>query len=189
MRLIHRTGLLLLAVVSLAGSASAQVAASTADSQSKAHAIAASFSKFKSVSKERHGIRKEKYRKIESEPVVKTNPADYSGIYEVPDMAFALNLSVDPTGVVKGTGYEPLTESVRRTFSLRDGRIQGALLTATKVYADGESERLEGAFMNRISSDSPNDSGVSVFGFGTIGKSVQVSGLTINKFFYEKSRQ
>jgi len=187
MRLIHATALLVLTALSLAGSASAQATASTGDSQSKARAIAASFSKFKSVSKERHGIRKEKYRKIESEPVIKTNPADYSGIYEVPDMAFALNLSVDRNGAVTGTGYEPLTESVRRTFTLRNGRIQGALLTATKVYADGKSEKLEGAFMNRVSSDSPNDTGVSVFGFGTIGKPVEISGLTINKFFYEKS--
>ena len=186
MRLIHATGLLVLTALSLAGSASAQATASTGDSQSKARAIAASFSKFKSVSKERHGIRKEKYRTIESEPVVKTNPADYSGIYEVPDMAFALNLSVDRNGAATGTGYEPLTESVRRTFTLRNGRIRGALLTATKVYADGKSVKLEGAFMNRSTYQSPTDKGVTVFGFGTMGRAVNIGGLIIDKFFYQK---
>jgi hypothetical protein len=162
---------------------------STADSQSRAHAIAASFSKFKSVSKERHGIKKEKYRKVESEPAVRANPVDYSGIYEVPDMGLALNLSVDAKGEVSGTGYEPVTESVRKNFTIRDGSVQGALLTATKVYADGGTERLEGAFMNRVSWDSPTDRGTSVFGFGTLGKSVEISGMTINKFFYERSTQ
>lgn len=101
---------------------------------------------------------------------------------------FALNLTVDRNGVVTGTGYEPFTESVRRTFTLRDGRVQGALLTATKVYAGGESERLEGAFMNRTSFDGPTATGVTVFGFGTVGHAIEVSGMTINKFFYDKTR-
>src|SRR3954462_4651837 len=135
--------LLALTVILKIEVASAQTA-STADSQSRARAIAASFSKFKNVSKERRGIKKEKYRKVESEPAVMTNPADYSGIYEVPDMGFALNLTVDRNGAVSGTGYDALNESVRRTFTLRNGRVKGALLTATKVYADGGTERLEG---------------------------------------------
>jgi hypothetical protein len=180
--------LLMLTVTLGVGVASAQTT-STADSQSRAHAIAASFSKFKSVSKERHGIKKEKYRKVESEPAVRANPADYSGIYEVPELGFALNLTVDAKGAVSGSGYEALNESVRRAFTLRDGRVQGALLTATKVYADGGTERLEGAFMNRVSWDSPTDRGTSVFGFGTLGKSIEISGMTIDKFFYERSTQ
>jgi len=167
---------------------SAQTFGSATEAQSRTRTIVASFSKFKSVSKERRGVKKEKYLKVQSEAAVKTNPAEYSGVYEVPGMAFALNLAVDRNGVVTGTGYEPLTESVRRTFTLRDGRIQGALLTATKVYAGGESGRLEGAFMNRTSFESPTDPGVTVFGFGTLGKQIEVSGVAINRFFYDKTR-
>jgi len=188
MRSAQPSILSVLAIVFAVGGLSAQTTMSAAETNSRTRAIAASFSKFKHVSKERHGIKKEKYRRVQSEPVVKTNPADYSGIYEVPDIGFGLNLSVDGNGVVTGSGYEPLTESVRSTFTLRNGRIQGALLTATKVYAGGESERLEGAFMNKTSFESPTDTGTTVFGFGTLGKSVEVSGMTINKFFYERTR-
>jgi hypothetical protein len=187
MRVVHLKGFWVLSCLVVAGSVSAQTTGSASAAQSRTRAIAASFTKFKNVSKERHGIKKEKYLRVETEPVVKANPADYSGIYEVPGIAFALNLSVDRNGVVTGTGYEPLAESVRRRFTLQ-GRIQGALLTATKVYAGGESERLEGAFLNRTSFDSPTATGVTVFGLGTIGKTVVVSGLTLDKLFYDKSR-
>jgi hypothetical protein len=167
---------------------SAQTIASGGDAPSRTAVIAASFSKFKDVSKTKRGITKSKYRRVESEPAVRANPADYSGAYEVPELGFTLQLRVDSRGVVGGSGYEPLTESVRRTFTLRDGKVQGALLTATKVYANGETERLEGAFMNRTSFESPTDNGTTVFGFGTLGKPVEVSGMTIDKFFYERSR-
>jgi hypothetical protein len=188
MRFGQSSTLSVLALVFAVGGLSAQTATSDSETSSRTRAIAASFNKFKNVSKERHGVKREKYLRVQSEPVVKANPADYSGVYEVPGIGFGLNLSVDRNGLVTGSGYEPLTQSVRRSFTLRNGRIQGALLTATKVYAGGESERLEGAFMNRTSFESPTDTGATVFGFGTVGEPVDVSGLTINKFFYEKSR-
>ena len=139
MGIAQRSIVTVFGVLFVAGPVSAQTLASATDAQSKTRSIVASFSKFKSVSKERRGVKKEKYLKVQSEAAIKANLADYSGVYEVPGMAFALNLTVDRNGVVTGTGYEPLTESVRRTFTLRNGRIQGALLAATKVYAGGES--------------------------------------------------
>ena len=188
MNIARLKGLLVLTSLVVTGSLSAQTTGSASAAQSRTRAIAASFTKFKNVSKEKRGVKKEKYLRVETEPVVRANPADYSGVYEVPGMAFGLNLSVDRSGVVTGSGYEPLNENVRRTFTLRNGRIQGALITATKVYADGESERLEGAFLNRTSFDSPTASGVTVFGLGTVGKPIQLYGLTLDKLFYERSR-
>ena len=188
MRLTQLKGFLLLSSLVAAGGLSAQTTGSGTAVQSRTRAIAASFTKFKSVRKEKRGVKKEKYLRVESEPVVRSNPADYSGVYEVPGMAFGLNLTVDRDGVVTGSGYEPLNDNVRRSFTLRNGRIQGALLTATKVYAGGESERLEGAFINRISFDSPTASGVTVFGLGTVGKPIQFAGLTLDKLFYERSQ-
>lgn len=188
MRIAQRNVVIAVGLLFIAGPLSAQTLASATETQSRTRAIVASFSKFKSVSKERRGIKKEKYLRVVSEAAVKANHVDYSGLYEVPGIAFALNLSVDRSGVVTGTGYEPLTESVRRTFTLRDGRIQGALLTATKAYAGGESETLEGAFMNRTSFNSPTATGVAVFGFGTVGHAIKVSGVTINRLFYDKTR-
>lgn len=170
-----------------AGRASAQTSASTARSQ----AIAASFSKFKNVSREKHGIRKEKYLKVESHPAVKANREDYSDTYEIPDLGFALHLRVDHSGRVEGDGYEPLNAdpSVRRTFTLKEGRIEGALLTATKIYDGGNPERFEAVFMNRTTFESPTDKGFTRFGLGALGRPVEVSGITLEKFFYELKSQ
>ena len=61
-------------------------------------------------------------------------------------------------------------------------------MNATKVYADGRSAKLEGAFMNRTSFESPNAAGITVFGFGTLGPAIHIAGVTIDKFFYDKMR-
>jgi hypothetical protein len=162
------------------------MAQTAASADARTNAIAASFSKFKSISKEKRGVKKEKYVRVESKPAVLRNPADYSGKYQVTDMDFGLDLNVKSDGTVTGTGYEPLGEGVRRTFTLRNGKIEGAYLTATKVYADGRTEAFEGAFMNRSRYESPTDKGVTVFGFGTIGDAIQIDGNTIDRFFYER---
>jgi hypothetical protein len=174
----------------VAGRISSQILGSTADPQTKTKAIVASFNKFKHLSKEKHGIKKEKYLKVESNPVVKANPEDYSGTYEIPDLGFAIRLRVDHNGKVEGDGYEPLADpAVRRTFTLRNGKIEGALITATKVYAGGHAETLEGVFINRTSFESPTDKGFSRFGLGTLGRPIEVSGLTLDRFFYELKSQ
>ena len=188
MRSAQHFVLTVLGLLFVAGPLSAQTFASATDAQSRTRAIVGSFSKFKHVSKKHRGNKKEKYLRVVSEAAIRANPADYSGVYNVPGIAFGLNLSVDRSGVVTGTGYEPLAESVRRAFTLRDGRIEGALLTATKIYADGGSAKLEGAFMNRTSFESPTAAGVTLFGFGTLGPPIQVAGVTIDKFFYDKAR-
>jgi hypothetical protein len=169
------------------GSAPAQQALASASPQTRTQAIAASFSKSKHVIKEKRGVRMEKYKRVESEPVVEPNPQDYSGTYEVPDMGFAIQLRVARDGSVEGIGYEPVSPdlSVRRSFTLRNGKIDGALLTATQVYANGTQNGFEGAFMNRTAFDSPADKGFTVFGLGVIGKEITVGGNTINRFFYE----
>lgn len=169
--------------------ASAQVTASMG-AQARSQAIAASFSKFKNLSKEKHGVTKTKYLKVESQPAVKANPEDYSGTYEVSDFGFGMRLHVDHSGRVEGTGYEPIADpAVRRTFTLRDGRIEGALITATKTYANGTSERLEGVFIDRTTFESPTDKGSTRFGLGVIGKPVEVSGLTLDKLFFDLKSQ
>ena len=174
-----------------AGRASSQIPASTGNTQARSQAIAASFSKFKHLSKEKHGIRKEKYLRVQSDPVVKANPELYSGTYEIPEFGFAINLRADRSGRVEGNGYEPFGSdpSVRRAFTLKNGKVEGALLTATKVYANGSTEKLEGVFLNRTSFESPTDKGFTRFGLGTLGRPIEVSGLTLDKLFYELRSQ
>ena len=165
----------------------AQQTHASQSAQTRTQAIAASFSKEKHVIKEKRGVRVEKYKRVQSEPVVKANPQDYSGRYEVPDMGLAVQLRVDRNGTVEGTGYEPTGPdlSVRRSFTLRNGKIDGALLTATQVFANGTQDRFEGVFMYRTSFESPTDRGVTVFGLGVVGKMITVAGNTNNRFFYE----
>jgi len=156
----------------------------------RAQAIVASFNKSKHVVKEKRGVRKEKYLEVRSAPAVKANPADYSGAYEAADARFSLKLRVDASGKVEGTGYDPLNDdaAVSRSFTLRNGRLSGALLTATKVFGDGSSDPLEGVFINRTVFESPTDKGVTTFGLGVVGKQFQMDGMTIDKVFYELKR-
>lgn len=183
MRLGYFTILVSMTTVTLLG------AQTSTDAASRSKSIAASFSKFKSLSKEKRGVRKEKYLRVQSEPAVKQNPADYSGSYAVPDMDFRVDFRVNQDGTFTGSGYEPLSETVKRTFTLRNGRIRGALATATKVYANGASEAFEGAFMNRSVYESPTDKGTTIFGFGALTRSIVINGLTIDKLFYDKTQQ
>ena len=158
-----------------------------AATDTRTRAIVASFNKSKHMVKEKHGVRKEKYLDVRSEPIVKQNPADYSGEYEDLGLDFSLRLRVDRDGTVEGTGYEPLNGDggVSRSYRLRDGRIRGALITANKIYADGSSEPLEGVFIKKTTFESPTDTGVTTFGLGVVGKGFQVGGQNIDRVFYQ----
>src|ERR1041385_8433110 len=172
MRSIPPPAIIAVALITTASGASAQVSGSV---DAKTNAIAASFSKFKSLSKEKRGVKKEKYLDIRSEPAVLANVTEYSGRYQNADFVFAPPLRVNADGTFTGDGHEPLDDNVNRVFTLTNGRIQGALLTARKVYTNGATERFEGAFMNRTIKESATDPGVRVFGFGTMGKSITMN--------------
>jgi hypothetical protein len=177
------------ALISL-DAATAQQTGAAGSAQTRTRAIAASFNKSKHVVKQKRGVRVEKYKEVRSEPVIKTNPQEYSGGYEVPDMGFALEIRVDRNGNVEGSGYEPAGPdlSIRRSFTLGNAKIDGALITGTQVYANGAHNRFEGVFLNRTAFDSPTDKGVTAFGLGVIGKKIEVAGLTFDRLFYELKR-
>ena len=149
-------------------------------------AIVAAFSKNKHVVKNKRGVRHEKYKRVESEPLITSRPETLSGAYEVDGIGSRLTLQIGRDGRVSGSGTEVVGEGIARTFTLANGRIEGALLTAVKVFRSGRSERLEGAFMKRTSYDSPTDRGVSALGLGVIGEPVTFQGNTHEKFFYRR---
>lgn len=169
---------------------SQQTLASSSATQTKTRAIVASFNKSKHVVKEKYGVRREKYKEVRSEAAIKANPQSYSGTYEVPDLGFVLHLRVDKNGHVEAIGEEPVGggAGVMRRFTLRNAKVKGALLTGTKVYATGSSEQFEGAFIDRTSFDSPTAEGVTKFGLGVVGRAMEVSGVTLDKFFFELRR-
>ena len=164
------------------------VPAATAD---RARVIAASFSKSKHISKERRGVRKEKYVDVKSTPAIKASPSAYTGTYQVEGMGFSFNLRVAADGTVEGAGYEPvdMESGVMRRFTLRGARVHGALLTGTKSYADGAQEKFEGVFMDRTSRTSRDDKGNTEFGLGVMGRTFYVNGLTVDKLFYRLTHQ
>jgi hypothetical protein len=164
-----------------AGSATAQSAA-----PARSQAIVASFNKTKYAVKERRGVRVEKFKEIRSVPAVRANPADYSGSYDA-EGGFRLDLKVNAHGNVSGSGADPfdLDGQTLRTFTLADGKIDGALLTAVKVFANGARERFEGVFINETVRDNPSDTGTTTFGLGALVSPRQMSGVNVAKVFYQ----
>lgn len=159
--------------------------------QARTQAIVASFNKSKHVVKEKYGVRLEKYKEVRSVPAIKANIRDYAGSYEAEGMGLSFDLRVDANGNVSANGYEraDMDAPVWRGFTLRNARIQGVLLTATKVYADGATEPFEGVFINSTSFESPTDRGVTKFGLGVIRSSRQVvNGVSIDRVFFERKR-
>ena len=149
--------------------------------------LAAQFNKNKHVVKVKRGNAFEKYKDVSAEPAFRSNPASYSGTYEG-DFGFTLRLKAEPNGRVEGSGEEPLGETnVRRTFVLRDARIDGSLIVGTKIYSGGGREKLEGVFINRTTREGPTDRGLTRFGLGVISQPKQISGQTIERLFYERT--
>jgi len=99
---------------------------------------------------------------------------------------FAMAIVITGSAPVVGTGHDPVSENVQRTFVLRDGRIRDGLLTATKVYSNGERESFEGAFLDRTTSESASDKGVTVFGLGSLTQPMMMFGQTIDRLFYQR---
>lgn len=130
------------------------------NAQQKTQDLIAALGKTKHKKKEKKNFSFERYIDIKSEAVVKNNPAEYTGIYESPDAGFRLELRVSSDGRAEGSGFDTnFLNSEKQSFTLRDARIEGALLTATKVYAGGATEKLEAVFNNRtiVEGKNPNE--------------------------------
>ena len=167
----------------------AGIALSQETNAQRTRVIVASFNKKKDVVREKKGVRIEKYKEVRSEPAILKNLRDYSGSYEAEGLGLSLELHVDANGTVTGKGYEAVDEDQRvfRGYSLRNARIDGALLTATKVYERGGTEPFEGVFINKTSFESRTDKGVTTFGLGVVQQTVLLrDGVTLDRVFYEK---
>lgn len=162
-------------VLLIAGGVAQQISA-----QTRAQELATAFNKHKHVTKEKYGVRTEKYKDVRSEPAVKQNLADYSGAYEVSELGYVINIQAGSNGSVQAVGNDK-----GRSFRLENARIDGALLTASKVYQDGTTEKFEGVFLNRTDRNSPTDPGVMIFGLGVVlNTPFETNGLTYEKLFY-----
>ena len=140
----------------------------------------ARFNKVKEKSKHRHGVTIDIYVNVHSELA-----PSRSGRYEATDFGRTLTLDVHGDGTVTGRGAED-----GRAFELRGGRVEGSHLTATKRFADGTTEPLEGIFINqrRIVGRTPQEitSDHTTFGLGVTSVDFTFGGVTVDRLFYER---
>jgi hypothetical protein len=119
------TALLLLAALTLSAS------------ETRTREIVAMFSKSKNVQKQKRGVTKSVFVERHGQPIA---GGDVSGFYAVDGLELTLRLTQNG-----GEGTDR-----RGAFTLRNVRRDGALLTATKVYANGRTRMLEGVFMDLV---------------------------------------
>ena len=136
-------------VIVLSLACAASVISQQLSSQAKAREIAATFTKNKHVVKEKYGVRVEKYKDVRSEPAVKSNVSEYSGVYEVPDLGYAIRVQVGSDGRIQASGSEK-----SRAFALENARIDGALASpycrCKKVQNARNSAMMCGAFSGSV---------------------------------------
>lgn len=146
--------------------------AQTAGAPQKTQELVASLSKTKYKHKVKKNFEVEIYIDIKSEAVVKNNVEEYSGNYESENSNHQIKLNIT-SGKIEGSGYDTDFESSKKeNFSLRNAKIEGALLTATKVYENGKTENFEAVFVNRtvVQGTNPNkiEHRETAFGLGFI---------------------
>jgi hypothetical protein len=129
------------------------------DTRHRTDDLIAALGKTKHKKKEKKGFATETYVSMESQAIVKNNIREYAGFYESSEGGSRLELRVSNDGTVTGNGYDysGFNNAVRKgKFTLRNARIEGALLSATKVYTDGATENFEAVFNNRTTSIGKN---------------------------------
>ena len=150
--------------------------------------ILASFNKTKHEVREKFGVRKEKYKDIHSEPVIRPAVQDYAGSYRVPDLGYTIDIARTGAGVMV-TGSEPQGDSPSlRRFHLEGATLDGALLVGTKVYEDGERTQFEGLFINMTDTEGTSPTEVThretTFGLGVVGLQINPREQYRDKLFY-----
>lgn len=169
--MFHALALIIFLIIGLFSAVDACGQTSGAQPQQRAQELAAALDKTKYKNKAKKNFQFEFYLDIKNEVVVKNTP-DYAGVYEAPDFGYRVELRISG-GKIEGSGYETNYEnSSRVNFTLRDARIEGAMLTADRVYADGTTKRLAAVFVNRTITKGANpnkiESRETKFGLGFI---------------------
>lgn len=168
---------ILLAVILMIGSSFA-VQAQRAGSD-RAGALAASLNKEKYKKKENKYVSIEIYINIKNEVAARSDQSEYTGTYF--SDGYKMDLRVSRTGDVTATGYDsPMGNDKVVNFELRDARIDGGLLTGTKVYENGEARKFEAVFVNRSVETGKNkdkiESSETSFGLGFVESGPVVAG-------------
>jgi hypothetical protein len=159
---------------------------SAQNAQARTDSLIAALAKTKYKKKEKRNVSIEVYIDIQSEAVLKASPQEYSGVYQTE--GYRLELRVGADGKAEGNGFDsPFVSGQNVNFKLKDARVEGALLTATKVFDNGETEKLEAVFNNRTVTTGKNPNEIenreTLYGIGFI-QSYSGSEMT-NRIFLE----
>ena len=163
------------------------------DAGQRASELAASLDKTKYKKKEKRNFSFEFYIDIKNVSAERPDATQYSGHYWA-DQNW-LDLRVSANGAAEGSGYDrSMINNKQMSFTLREARISGALLTATKVYCNGEIKPFEGVLVERTVNQGKNvntiESRQTMFGLGYIENGSRseagVSNNWTNRMFLEK---
>lgn len=117
-----------------------------------------------------------KFKDKRFEPVVKQDVREYSGRYVGIEPSYVLDIQVSDDGALTAVSYED-----ERRATLREIKLTGSRLTATKVYEDGATEKFEAQFVNRILN------GVTAFGVIVENLRIELAGATLTRVFYQRA--
>lgn len=149
------------------------------DTAQKTQDLIAALDKTKYKKKEKKNITIEIYVDVKNEPVVKKNLSEYAGLYISDGSGYRLELRIASNGLIEGSGYDIVIgdDSQMLNFTLKDARIEGALLTGTKVFENGETQKFEAVFANRTVVSGKNKDEISTrntsYGIGFIQSQTQ----------------
>ena len=145
----------------------------------KAEQMAAEFSKEKHKTKEKNGEVTKKDVKVEATPDVRQNVAEYAATYELEGMGQYLTLE-QTTGSWRGVFTENKDGKTTTTGTLKNIRIQDALLTATFADKNGKEKPFEAVFISR------SGDGYETKGLG-IHQDIQLAnGWNFDKAFFKR---
>lgn len=141
--------------------------------------LVAMFNKTKNVQKKKKGgIDKSIFLQVRSDAV-----APASGTFAADDFGHSITLDVRNDGTVTGMGLD------RGTYTLRDARVRGSLLSGTKVYANGTTAPLEAVFLRRTVREGTSPDRVTseqtALGLGVRTHGLETHGMRIERVFYE----
>ena len=146
--------------------------------------LAASFNKSKDVVRQRGEVTKDKYANVRSEPVVREELSAYAGTYEDRDLGFVIAIAVDAAGGILARGHDSRPRA--RDFTIEGARIENALFTGRKVYADGTAEPFEGVFISRAEQRTRNGPTRTSLGLGVeLRTPFEFGGTTYERLFYQ----
>jgi hypothetical protein len=159
------------------------------DNAQRTRDLVASLDKTKYKKKEKANISVEVFVDIKNEPVVRLDRGEYSGIYEAD--GYKLDLRVSPDGRATGSGFDSFASSDKQmSFTLKNAKIDGALISGTKVYDNGSEHPFEAVFVNRRARSGSNPKLVSVditqYGIGFVQTANDTNAGWTNRVFLEK---